>query len=153
MGGFRKEKAYEKYSWVLLLVLGMVGLIFASVDMFSGTTDDPQSVKQLTGNTWEEIVTRNPGMARLVLQWVRATGVGLLGASILLIAIASVAYRRGEKWTWYALWIAPIVMAGYTANNFLVGGSLWPFFIALLIVALLGLLLPYRKFFPKKQPG
>ncbi|HLB68463.1 MAG TPA: hypothetical protein VJN63_08375, partial [Thermoplasmata archaeon] len=68
-------------------------------------------------------------------------------------AICLRSYRRGERWAWYALWVLPL--------NFVIGlqGLVLslrvgapPLFVPLLfvIISLLGLLLPYRKFFPKK---
>ena len=152
MGGFRKEKAYENYAWIFLFGLGIIGLVFALWDMFSGVTDDPQSVKALTGRNWEDVVRNSPGLAGLVLQWVRAAGIATLGFSIFGIAISISGYRKGIRWTWYASWSIPAVIVGFTLNNASVGGSLGPVFLTLLIVAILGLLLPYRKFFPKKQP-
>ena len=143
------ERGYQKYAWLLLFGLGILGLIFAMWDMFSGFTDDPQSVRALTGRTWGELVAENPGVAKLVLQWVRAAGIGALGFSILAMAMAVTGYRTGERWTWYALWSVPTVIVGFIVNNLSVGGSLWPIFIVFLVVALAGLLLPIRKFFPR----
>ncbi len=49
---------------------------------------------------------------------------------------------------WYAFWILVVPLSLYQADA--PPGSP-PFDILVVVIVLLGLLLPYRKFFPKKQ--
>ena len=80
------------------------------------------------------------------------------------MAISATAYRRGEKWAWYALWSIPAMFIGFLALWINAGATLTilallggrgvleeglPIFEFLLTLSLLALLLPYRKFFPK----
>jgi hypothetical protein len=56
-----------------------------------------------------------------------------------------------EKWAWYNLWLVPILLVSCALfNAYWFGGvkdSLQ--FIPITSVSLVGLLLPYRKFFPR----
>jgi len=71
--------------------------------------------------------------------------------SLFVLAITLAGYRRGEKWAWYTLWLAPILLAWSAFYNVSFVGDVnqaleW---IPVTFVSLLGLLLPYRKFFPR----
>jgi hypothetical protein len=123
-----EEKVYEKHSWLLLLAISIIGLLFSFMFLM-GIRADPQA----TMDSLE-----------------RSVGLALLWASVMTIGLVTVAYKKGEKGAWYAFLIVPITLIGYTVLNLSIGGSLWQMFIILLIIALLGLLLPFRKFFPRK---
>ncbi len=132
----RSEKVYEKYAWILLFATGIIALIFGSQDLFRPF--DPGYVP----NPSEAFHIRAYGLA--------ATGLGIFG-----LAIIFKGFRRGEKWAWYALWYYPIFYlsfygflqsTGYPGIG--AGIILLPVFA---IITLLGLFLPIRKFFPRKQ--
>lgn len=55
----------------------------------------------MTGMSWEEIVTRTPGVARYISELLKDQGVFVLGWSISLITIGALPYRRGDRWAWY----------------------------------------------------
>jgi hypothetical protein len=71
--------------------------------------------------------------------------------SFLVLAITLTGYRRGEKWAWYTLWLVPILLVSSALFNasFVGDLSLTLEWIPITIISLLGLLLPYRKFFPR----
>ncbi len=77
-------------------------------------------------------------------------GLGFLGLSLFATSIAYFPYRRGERWAWYTMWIVPAVMILATLREFATDqpgiGLLYLGFTAL---ALVGLLLPFRVFFPR----
>ena len=128
------EKAYEKHAWILFLVVGFVVLSVGSMDMILGASPDP--APQFTA----------PG------PFVRATGVVLAALGVLIISMAGVPYRNGERWAWYALWLVPLFLLGLVLLQLSAGGSVWPIQLTIMVIAVLGLLLPYRKFFPRR-PG
>lgn len=68
-----------------------------------------------------------------------------VGFAILTMAISSTAYRRAERWAWYAFWYWPIFLAAAALYTW-PGALLVPF----LIISVLALLLPYRNFFPQR---
>jgi hypothetical protein len=71
--------------------------------------------------------------------------------SLLVLAITLTGYRRGEKWAWYTMWLVPALLVGQGIFNSVFLGDFnemlsW---IPITSLSLLGLFLPYRKFFPR----
>ena len=72
--------------------------------------------------------------------------------AVLTTSLSVTGYRRGRKWAWFALL--------YTPPYFLVEAYLlnvppyfdWGLAAFFALLSVVGLILPYRKFFPKKQP-
>ena len=141
----RAEKPYEKYAWILLFITGIHGLVLTFGSTTTSSLADTFALKNFTGLTWDELVAKGSGIASFAKYLERDFGVMILGWSILLMGIAYVPYRRGERWAWYLLWIVPIFHLGAIA----IGDAK---FLVATILALLGLILPIRKFFPRKQP-
>ncbi len=123
----RSERAYEKYSWVAFSP-GI--LFFLAIGL--GLTISPGTVEPTAPATD-----------------VRLSGLALIGLTVFSSAIITTSFRRGEKWAWFSLWYYPVFLAAIFAINnndpyWTTNSSL---FLALSLVALL---LPYRKFFPRK---
>ena len=117
----------------------------------AGLEEFPELTENFTGMTWEAIQSNNSGMEDLVKFIYLALGIMMFGYFLLYLAIVSVGYRKGETGTWYASWTLPLMLIAFTIGNNRGHGGEWPMFIVLLIVSLLGLLLPIRKFFPRKS--
>ena len=99
--------------------------------------------------TWNGLQTSNPQGADFIRWLTGQWGLMELGVAFFVIATAMTGYRRGERWAWYSLWFVPILY-GLIALLTPWGQALVPLALLLLVVSLLGLLLPYRKFFPRK---
>lgn len=141
------ERPYEKYAWVLLFALAIILLILSLIIIVSpGGGGDPD-FQPITGTTWDQLVDENPGVAQYISFVGRSLGSVLLGLALLGLAVSWKSYRVGERWAWYALWSFPLIFALALAFVLSAGGTSWPMWAALLVVALLGLLLPYRRFF------
>jgi hypothetical protein len=74
------------------------------------------------------------------------TLVGTFGAGmgIFSLAIILTAYRRGERWAWFVLWYYPI----FFIIHIIALGTVIPDLV-FLILSVLGLVLPIRKFFAR----
>ncbi len=69
-----------------------------------------------------------------------AAGMSFFGAAITLTA-----FRRGERWAWFVLWYYPAFFAAHTlASGIAISGT------PLLLLSMLGLLLPVRRFFGER---
>ena len=145
------ERAYEKYSWVILLAVGLVFLVFALMYVFLPATVAEMDYEFYTDMSWGELETSRPAVADFLIALERAdAGYHVLGVAVFVTAISLTSYRRGERWAWYAMWYVPIrfllLVVEYIPRPEAPGMILYP---TILIVSLLGLLLPYRKFFPR----
>ena len=59
-----------------------------------------------TGQSWQQLAADSPKTAGYMLLLFRTYGAYCLTVGILGTAIAATAFRRGEKWAWWALLIA-----------------------------------------------
>ena len=123
------ENAYEKHAWIIFLAGGILILIM-SLNFLAFPYYDPH---------WDSYTSHSKGVIRMLSP-------AALGFPILTIAVSVTSYRRGEKWSWYTLWYLPVFW-GLMA---LVLTWMWAVPAILAIISLLGLILPYRKFFPKE---
>lgn len=65
-----------------------------------------------TGQALSDALASGSKSAELWLITQRLIGVELLSVSLLMIFISQMSFRRGEKWSWYALLLAGIVTWG-----------------------------------------
>ena len=150
------EKWYAKYAWVIFVVFGM-GAAFGGLMILAGVVQvDPPSAQRTTGLTLDQLASRVPGMGAYVSGLARQLGNFMIAMGVLLTAVAAVPFRRGERWAWHACLIVPVLVLIQLANSFAIydfasGGFLWQLDLASLLVALAGLLMPLRIFFPKSR--
>ena len=104
-------------------------------------------MKSFTGVTWDETVRSNPAALILLRGVSRVAGLAFLGFAILTIVVSSSAYRRGERWAWLTLWTLPAFMVGLLLHER--QGDFIQMPAILLVLSVLGLTLPYRRFFRK----
>lgn len=145
-----KEKVYEKYAWILLFVIGVMFLV-TGVPHALGMTD-PETIEKFIGMTSNEFQNSNPGFFDLYMFYFRFAGLDDVGFGFFIAVISLTAYRKGDKWAWYACWFLPAYLVGCAAITMSFESSLSMLLpiSMFVILCLLGLLLPYRKFFPGK---
>ena len=144
------EKAYEKYAWILLFAIGVIFLVSA-VPATLGIPH-PATVERIAGMTVNELKVSNPGFYNLYIFYFRFGGLSDIGFAFFITAISVTAYRKGEKWAWYALWVLPAYFIASAAISMSIESNLSLLLpeTVFAILSLVGLLLPYRKFFPSK---
>ena len=105
----------------------------------------------VTDMSWSELKASNPMASELVRFTYWGFGLLKMSWSLLVLAITLTGYRKGEKWAWYTLWLVPILLVSCALFNAYWFGDINESlrFIPITTVSLLGLLLPYRKFFPR----
>jgi hypothetical protein len=96
----QKKSLTLSVAWIILLVLGILmsiaGLGSLS-EAYRGTSPF------LAGVTYDQLANLNPEIPNM-LRGRRATAASLgVACGILLCWIAATAFKRGEKWSWYAL--------------------------------------------------
>jgi len=151
MSGAMMERAHEKYAWVVFLFLGLLWVVVGLVQVFSPDELLRTDSHLITDMSWSELKASSPVATNLVS--FHYGGMGLLKTSwsFLVLAITLTGYRRGEKWAWYTMWLVPalLVWNAFYNVNFVGDVKQMLEWIPVTTVSLLGLLLPYRKFFPR----
>jgi len=145
------EKGYQKYAWVIFLVNGLAFALAGLIEFFAPDSEASGDYALFaSSNAWSQLQASNPQAVEFI-HWLTQEwgGAQILGA-VLVIAISLTAYRRGEKWAWYVMWMLPVAwgLTAYMIGSW--GGGLLPLSLAFLVLSLIGLFLPYRKFFPRK---
>ncbi len=135
----RTEKAYEKYAWVLPFMFGvfLATLIGGSFMILRHTAEGvplPASTPAAAVDRIDTVYL----FSGLTLVFV--------GLSIALVSFTS--FRMAQRWAWY---FVLLVLLWLFVDEVLAGGSDPIAYIGIVLSAF-GLILPYRKFFPKKQP-
>lgn len=145
------ERAYERYAWVVFFFFPIFFILESVRGLLFVVPPDETNLQSITGMSWSQLAASNPRLAEYIgFASVGTYGVQLAFATIIM-AIAITSYRKGERWAWYALWIFPFFQILIAAARYLRYGDVETaaFELPFLILILLGLLLPYRQFFPK----
>ena len=148
-------RVYEKYGWLWYLALGLLWLVVGLSQLFTPKVLLEDDAQYITGMSLSEFEVSSPEAFKLIL-WLYM-GMGNLKASwlLLVIAITLTGYRKGEKWAWYTLWLVPTILVSSAIYNIYFNDDInealpW---IPITFLSIVGLLLPYRKFFPHPNPG
>jgi hypothetical protein len=143
------KRICEKYGWLVFLALGILWLVYGFVQAFypERLTD----AQHITGMYLSEIEASFPEATKLVIFLYGALGLLKISWSLLVLAITLTGYRRGEKWAWYTLWLVPAALVGQGIFNsvFLDNFKEMLPWIPITAVSLVGLFLPFRRFFPR----
>jgi hypothetical protein len=145
-----KERAYEKYSWILIIIPISILFVFASGGLIYGYTNMAPANLVSAG-----VSSSTPSSTLTLLNYfARLNAWSTISLSAFVIFVTLTSFRKGKPWAWYAiLWVfastlvagqIEVMSGGYYRNSDLTS-LLFDLFIVL------GLLLPFRKFFPKTQ--
>ncbi len=145
------ERPWVKYGWVVYLFLGLLWLVVGLTQVFNpdGLLED--EAQHVTDMSLSEHEASCPEATELVRFLFGAVGMLKTSWSFLVLAITLTGYRRGEKWAWYTMWLVPALLVGQGLFNSVFLGDFKEMlqWIPITTLSLLGLLLPYRKFFPR----
>lgn len=147
------ERFYEKYAWIVFLIIGAL-VIVGAIPHALGFNTDPTLVQTISGKTIDELKASSPMVFNLYNFYFRGGGLSDLGFAFFLIVISMTAYRLGQKWAWYAFWFVPAYFLSWIGISLTLpsesSSSLILPLTVFIILSLVGLLLPLRKFFPRK---
>src|SRR5919202_4152583 len=117
------DSALFKTGWISLAIIGLAILVFGLI-----TTLVPA-----------------PGGH----SYLRAIGVASIGMGVFGFLITTIAYRRRERWAWFALWYYPLFWTAHLLGG-LPPGREHVHQVVFIVLSLVGLLLPVREFFPRR---
>jgi hypothetical protein len=145
-------KVYEKYAWVILLAVGLLWLVVGIVAVFQPEGIFEADAQAVTKMPWSELKASSPMAANFVVFIYGQMGLLKISWSLFILAITLTGYRRREKWAWYIMLLAPILLVSDAVFSVVFIGDINQVlqFIPITAITMLGLLLPYRIFFPKK---
>jgi uncharacterized membrane protein HdeD (DUF308 family) len=112
-----------KSGWISLAIIGIAILVFGLIATVVPTSSDPTCL--------------------------RAIGVASIGMGIFGLLITTIAYRRRERWAWFALWYYPVFWTVHLVGGLPPGKEL-VHQIVFIVLSLAGLLPPVREFFPRR---
>lgn len=134
-------KTIARQAWVLLFLIGLGLVTFAYDNLIVIPALDPADPAR--GWSW---LTTDPAVIDYLKFWFRNFGYWVLAVAVFVMVISATGFRQGERWAWYSLLYLPVHIGIHMA--------IWPWTIPILsvvmIMALVGLLLPFRIFFPKR---
>jgi hypothetical protein len=145
------EKIYEKYGWVGYLALGLLWLVVGLSQLFTPKVLLEDDAQHITGMSLSELEAISPKAIELINWLYRGMGNLKTSWSFFVLAITVTGYRKGEKWAWYTMWLVPGILVSSAIFNTIYLGDInevlpW---IPITSLSLVGLFLPYRKFFPR----
>ena len=114
-----------RISWISLAIIGFAILVFGLIVTVMPTTTSSDSL------------------------YLRAIGVASLGMGLFGLLITTIAYRRRERWAWFALWYYPLFWTAHLVGG-LPPGKDHVHQVMFIVLSLAGLLLPVREFFPRR---
>ena len=101
-----------------------------------------------TGQSYSDFLASNPKPAEMYIITKKLWGITMFLASLLIILITRKSYSKAEKWSWYALLIAGIMLWGSLIGYRIVIGYLAPSIVTFIIGAALfviGIALPAKE--------
>jgi len=120
----QRASALFKTSWISLAIIGVAILVFGLIAALMPASAGPP--------------------------YMRAIGVASIGMGLFGLLIATIAYRRRERWAWFALWYYPVFWAAHLVGG-LPPGKDHVHQVVFIVLSLVGLLLSVREFFPRKE--
>lgn len=136
----------RQVSWITLSVVGAVMGLAALWVALTPTGDQTE----LRDRTWDQFARLDPEVASLYSMDLVTLGSLGAGFGFLIVAVAGVPYRRGERWAWAVLCLAPITIGAVALRMLASQYPAGPFYAGLTAAALVALLLPARQFLSRR---
>ncbi|HSM71985.1 MAG TPA: hypothetical protein VK851_10620 [Anaerolineales bacterium] len=125
-----------------LLILFVIGIFLSS--------GGEQFMLDDFGQAWIMLTRQYPHVSEDFLHSVKSNLITSLGVGLFSLTILKFAFKRGERWTWIVMWILPLSMMEDIFYGINKGFGFEYLFGGLVSLAILGLLISFRSFFPGK---
>jgi len=148
-----KKSNLEIGSW-FILCLGIYTTVIAILWIFVTEIMFVSDFAWYTGQTYQEYLESNPDFAKIFIITKKLIGFMLLTIGLLILLINQYAYRKGEKWSWFAILIAGSIAWGtfiiYKIVIGYIGVSMITFALGAALV-LLGIIFPVKDILGRKS--
>jgi hypothetical protein len=111
----------QRNAWWVLAAMAAGIVLFGVTDIISGVEADPLIPLGLTGLTLAQLEAESAQAYRLIDFGTRAGGAQLVVIGLLMVGILAFAFRRGERWAWWAMWTLPAWAASAFVLNLAYG--------------------------------
>ena len=109
---------------------------------------------EYVGMSLTEVEQFNPKLADFMCKSTRASGIGLMALGIFLFAVASVPFRRAERWAWITVFVAVFLpLLGMLQTSLAIGGVIRWIILGQLALFLIAMLVPVKDFFGSRVDG
>jgi uncharacterized membrane protein HdeD (DUF308 family) len=119
----QRASALFKTGWISLAIIGIAIVVFGLISTAVPASSGPP--------------------------YMRAIGVASIGMGMFGLLITTIAYRRRERWAWFALWYYPVFWTAHLVGG-LPPGKDHVHQVVFIALSLVGLLLPVREFFGRR---
>ena len=150
----KMQESSVKTASKVMLAMGMYALIMSLFWIFLTELIFVSDFLGYTGQSYSDFLASSPKSAEIYMITKKLLGITLSLISLLIILITQKSYSRAEKWSWYALLIAGIILWGSLIGYRIVIGYLAPSIVTFIIGAALfvvGIVLPAKEILGKKS--
>jgi hypothetical protein len=108
---------WYRATWLLLVLLALLPVVFPLLDV-AGTlragipSDHAAAFRTLAGQDFSAVASTGP--ARYVRQLELGYALHELTFGLFFLVIVAIPFRAGQRWSWWACWIALLANIGYT---------------------------------------
>ena len=142
-----------KIGSTLMFGMGVFALIMSILWIFVTEIMFVSDFLHYTGGPFEDYLSASPIYAEIYMITKKLVGFMILAAAVPILFITHISYQKGERWSWFALFITGGLLwgtlLGYRIFIGYIGGSSITF-VAGLALWLLALLIPFKDFFRKE---
>ena len=118
------ESRSVSIAWKIMMIPNFAIWLFGLLFTFVPDAMNSLGFESMTGQSWSAFVSANPKIADYILLTDgRIAGVHLLAIAILSLAITLTSFRKGERWSWYALLITLTLMITFETVALLIMGQ------------------------------
>ena len=104
-----ETKKIVQISFVILLIMTFVALIYAVITTVSPESLVSRSFPLYTGQPWNDFLTQSPTLANYMIILEREAGGLGIALSLGGVFVLLTAFRKVEKWAWYYILVVSII--------------------------------------------
>lgn len=131
----RAMARWRRIAWIVIVIadvglLAWCAMAALAPERLAGPGGTPiltAGYDGFTGGSWQDLMATSPKTAEYTTLLFRMYGVYGVGLSLLAIAIAAKAFRRGEPWAWWALLVGNTIGYGAAMVYDQIVGAVGPF--------------------------
>ena len=140
-----------KLRMVLLVIVMLFGAVYYVLIIVAPKQAVASTYEAVAGQSMEGV--KDEGYLGTLLGETRQIGVFGLTATFLTAFILFAAFRKTQKWAWWAILISLLFSMGFSVIRHFVIGDMLTAVMALggMVVGLVGVMLPIKNFFGKKS--